>query len=60
MRYGALWARDSIQFHFSNILPLLLQSHECHNKLISDFVFLGSCSLVATGKKILNLNNFEN
>lgn len=25
-----------------------LQTHLCHNKLTSDFVFLGSCSLVAT------------
>lgn len=25
------------------------KTHECHNKLITDFMFLGSCSLVATG-----------
>lgn len=24
------------------------QSHQCHNKVTSDFVFLGSCSMVAT------------
>lgn len=24
------------------------QSYQCHNKLASDFVFLGSCSLLAT------------
>lgn len=25
------------------------QNHECHNKLLADFNFIGSCSLVATG-----------
>ncbi|KAF2889354.1 hypothetical protein ILUMI_16382, partial [Ignelater luminosus] len=25
-------------------------THQCHSKGISDFVFLGSCSLLATGK----------
>jgi DmX-like protein len=27
---------------------IFLQSYQCHNKLASDFVFLGSCSLLAT------------
>lgn len=31
------------------------QNFQCHNKGITDFVFLGSCSLVATGK---NHNNY--
>ena len=28
---------------------LCFQNQQCHNKILSDFVFLGSCSLLATG-----------
>lgn len=33
-----------------NFIMDLFQNYQCHSKIISDFVFLGSCSLVATGK----------
>lgn len=38
-------------FHliYSSSMPYQHQNHECHNKLLADFMFIGSCSLVATG-----------
>lgn len=40
-----------LSFNFSRRMPHTYQhqNHECHNKLLADFMFMGSTSLIATG-----------